>query len=102
MSAFSLLITKVGRSSNTTLVSLMVTFYKACVVLRHGLFFATPWIVAYRVPLSMEFSRQEYWSGLPFPASGDLPNPRLKPKSLASPMLAGGFFTTAPLIIKPN
>ena len=37
--------------------------------------FATPWTVAYQAPLSMEFSRQEYWSGLPFPSPGDLPNP---------------------------
>ena len=36
---------------------------------------ATPWTVAYQAPLSMEFSRQEYWSGLPFPSPGDLPNP---------------------------
>ena len=44
-------------------------------------------------PLSMEFSRQEYWSGLPFPPSGDLPNPGIKP---LSPALTGGFFTTEP------
>ena len=75
----------------------MVTFYKACAVLRHVLLFVTPWIVAYRIPLSMEFSRQEYWSGLPFPTSGGLPDPRLKPKSPGSPILAGRFFITAPL-----
>ena len=46
-----------------------------------------------QTPLSMEFSRQEYWSGLPFPSPGDLPYPRIKS---ASPALAGGFFTTAP------
>ena len=40
--------------------------------------FATPWIVACQAPLSVEFSRQEYWSGLPFPTSGDLPNPGIK------------------------
>ena len=45
--------------------------------------FATPWTVAYQVPLSMEFSRQEYWSGLPFPSLGDLPNPGIKPRSRA-------------------
>ena len=43
-----------------------------------------------------KFSRQEYWSGLPFPPSGDLPDPGTEPKSLASPALAAGFFTTAP------
>jgi len=41
----------------------------------------------------MEFSRQEYWSGLPFPTPEDLPNPGIKPTSLASPALVGGFFT---------
>ena len=46
-------------------------------------------------PLSMESSRQQYWSGLPFPTPGDLPNPGIEPASLTSPALAGGFFTTA-------
>ena len=41
-------------------------------------------------------SRQEYWSGLPFPSPGDLPDPEREPSSLVSPALAGGFFTTAP------
>ena len=45
--------------------------------------FATPWTVAYKAPLSMEFSRQEYWSGLPFPFPGYLPDPGIKPKSSA-------------------
>ena len=49
--------------------------------------------VAHQVPLFMEFSRQEYWSGLAFPSPGDLPNPGTEPTSLASPALAGGFFT---------
>ena len=44
----------------------------------------------------MEFSRQEYWSGLPFPPPGVLSDPRVEPTSLGSPALAGGFFTTAP------
>ena len=56
--------------------------------------FATPWTVAYQVPLSMGFSRQEYWSGLPFPSPGDLSNPGIGPGSLRTPALAGGFFTT--------
>ena len=43
--------------------------------------FATPWTVAYQAPLSMEFSRQEYWSGLPFPSSGDRPDPGIEPRS---------------------
>ena len=59
--------------------------------------FATPWIVACQVPLSMEFSRQEYWSGLPFPSPGDLPDPGIEVKAPASPALAGRFlFTTEP------
>ena len=44
---------------------------------------ATPWTVAYQVPPSMGFSRQEYWSGVPFPSPGDLPNPGIKPGSPA-------------------
>ena len=42
-------------------------------------FFATPWTVAYQAPLSVGFSRQEYWSGLPFPSPGDLPDTGIKP-----------------------
>ena len=45
--------------------------------------FSTPWTVAYQAPLSIEFSRQEYWSGLPFPSPGDLPDPGIKPRSPA-------------------
>ena len=47
-----------------------------------------------QAPLSMRFFRQEYWSGLPFPPPGDLPNPATESLSLVSPGLAGGFFTT--------
>ena len=54
---------------------------------------ATPWTAAHQAPLSMEFSRQEYWSGLPFPPPGDLPDPGIEPASSA---LAGGFFTPEP------
>ena len=49
-----------------------------------------------QAPLSMEISRQEYWSGLPFPTPGDLPDPGIEPAYLASAALAGGFFTTVP------
>ena len=55
------------------------------------------WTVAGQAPLSMEFSRQEYWSGLPFPTPGDLLDPGVKPSSLASPALAEGFLTSVPL-----
>ena len=54
--------------------------------------FAIPWTVAYQVPSSMGFSRQEYWSGLPFPSTEDLPDPGIEPRS---PALAGVFFTPA-------
>ena len=47
-------------------------------------------------PLSMKFSQQEYWSGLPFPPPGDLPDPGIKPRSPVSLALAGRFFTTVP------
>ena len=55
--------------------------------------FATPWTVAHQVPLSLEFPRQEYWSKLPFPSPGDLPDPGIE---LMSPALADGFFITEP------
>ena len=55
--------------------------------------FMTPWTVAHEAPLSLGFSRQEYWSELPLPAVGDLPDPGTKP---TSPVLAGGFFTAKP------
>ena len=53
------------------------------------------WTVALQAPPSMGFSRQEYWSGLPCPSPGDLPDPRMEPTSLMSPALAGGLFTTS-------
>ena len=55
-----------------------------------------PWIIARQAPLSMGFPRQEYWSGLPFPTPGGLPDSGIEHVFLASPALAGGFFTTAP------
>ena len=57
---------------------------------------ATLWPVARRAPMSMGFSRQECWRGLPCPPPGDLSNPGIEPASLTSPALAGGFFTTTP------
>ena len=59
--------------------------------------FATLWTVACQDPLSMEFSRQEYWNGLPFPPPGDLSDPGIKPVSLVSPPLLGGIFTSESL-----
>ena len=55
--------------------------------------FVTSWTVAHQASLSMEFSRQEYWSGLPFPTPARLPAPGIGPQS---PVLAGRFFTTVP------
>ena len=54
------------------------------------------WTVARQAPLSMRFSRQECWNGLPFPTPGDLPDPGIEPESLVSSALVGGFFTVAP------
>ena len=67
--------------SNTLVV---VYLHKSCPTL------ATPWTIAGQVPLSMGFSRQEYWSGLPFPSPGDLPKPGIEP---GSPTLAGSLPT---------
>ena len=65
-------------------------------LLSHVQFYATPWTVAYQASLSMGFPRQEYWSGLPLPSPEDIPTPGIEPTSLASPILAGIFFTTVP------
>ena len=64
--------------------------------LSHVQLFVTPWTTAHQAPLSMGFSRQEYWNGLPFLPPGNLPDPGIKPKSPKSPALVGGFFTTKP------
>ena len=57
--------------------------------------YVTPWMGDCQAPLSMEFSRHEHWSGLPYRTPGDLSDPRIKPMSLASLALADSFFTTA-------
>ena len=62
-------------------------------LLSHVRLFVAPWTEAREAPLSMGFSRQEYWSGLPFPSLRDLPNSVIKPMS---PALAGGYFTAEP------
>ena len=77
----------------------------ACMVscFSHVWLFTTACTIARQVPLSMTFFRQGYWSGLPCPSPGDLPDPGVEPASLMSPAMAGGFFTTsatAQLIIK--
>ena len=58
--------------------------------------FVTSWTGARQAPLSMEFSRQEYWGGLPFPSPRGLPDPRIEPTTPVSPALTGEFFTTVP------
>jgi len=65
-------------------------------MLSHSQLFATPWTVACQAYLPMVFSRQEYWNGLPFPVSEDLPDLGIETESLVSPALAGKFFTTEP------
>ena len=65
-----------------------------CVLIRVQLFVAS-WTVGFQAPLSMEFSKQEYLSRVPFPTPGDLPDPGIKPGALESPALAGGLFTTS-------
>ena len=69
------------------------TFVLSC--FSHVWLFVTVYTIACQASLTMGFSRQEYWSGLPFPPSGDLPNPGIEPTSLMSPALAGRFFTTS-------
>ena len=70
-----------------TMPACMLSYF-SCIQL-----FATLWTVAHQAPLPRGFSRQEYWSGLPCPPPGDLPNPGSEPVSLMSPELAGRFFT---------
>ena len=65
-------------------------------LLSHVGLFVIPWTIVHKAPLSMELCRQEYWSGLPFPPPGDLPDPGTEPMSLVSLALAGGLFTTEP------
>ena len=62
-------------------------------LLSHVRLFATPWTVAYQAPPSMEFYREEYWSGLPFPSPGDLPDPGIEPRC---PTLQVDTLTSAP------
>ena len=66
---------------------------RACSVPQLCLALCNALTVAHQAPLSLEFSRQEYWSGLPFCTPGQLPNPGIENVCVASPALAGGFFT---------
>ena len=71
-------------------------YTRVCCVLIHVQLFVIPWTVAHQVPLSMGFSRQEYWSVLPFPTPEDLPDPGVELVSLAPPALAGDSLPLAP------
>ena len=77
---------------NQTVESFVAVVYS----LSHVCFFVTSRTVARQAPLSMGFPRQECWSRLPFPSSGDLPDPGIKSTSLASPVLTGGFSPQLP------
>ena len=78
-------VVETGLGSNTTRCYLVAQLYPTPL--------PTPWTLACQAPLTMGFSRQEYWSGLPFPSPGDLPDRGFEPMS---PALVGGFFTTVP------
>ena len=76
-------------------VCVCVCMHALCAKLLQLCLFVTLWTIAHRAPLSMGFSREEYWSGLPCPPPRDLPNPGIEPTSLVSLALAGKFFTTS-------
>ena len=75
-------------------INLLLTCLCVCSAASNS--FETPCTVAHQAPLSMGFFQREYWSGLPFPSPGDLPDPGIKLTSSASPALAGRFFATEP------
>ena len=77
-------------------------YWTVCAVVScfsHVQLFVTPWTIALQAPLSMGFSRQEYWSGLPFPSPGDLPNTGTEPVSLMSLALTGMLFILVPSLL---
>ena len=81
-----------GVSKNPSILCVCVCARTHC----HVQLFVIAWTVAHQAPLSLGFSRQEYWSGLQFLSPRDLPDPGIKPMSLASLSSVGGFFTTVP------
>ena len=87
-----------GSRGSLTLISITLRGYAGFASVlscfSHVQLSVTPGTVALQDPLSLGFSRQEYWSGLPCPPPGDLPDPGIEPSSLTSPASAGGFFTT--------
>ena len=88
-------------NKQTTILYRGHVLYKApfLSVLSQVLTLFEPWTAAHQAPLSMGFSRQEYWSGLPCPSPGDLPDTGIKPASLVSPRSAGRFFTTSATLL---
>ena len=74
-------------ASSTSCLGVVSGSMCVCMV-SHNQLFVTPWTVAHQAPLSMGFSRQEYWTGLPFPPPGNLPDPGIEPTALVSPTLS--------------
>ena len=92
-SLISILMYIVAKMWQIMKISSKIPLYLSCAcVLSYIWLFVTPRTLACQVSLSIEFSRQEYWSGLPFSTQGDLPDPAIKPKCPVSPALAGRFF----------
>ena len=98
ISSVCLRIFSCNRSSLSVVCSQNHQYHLGGLVAKSCLTLATPWTVACQPPLSMRFSRQEYWSGWPFPPPGDLPNPGIK---LGSPALQADFFTNWSTIEAP-
>ena len=95
---FHYLLVSIVASDKSVIIQILVLLYMcACVLSSFSpvLLFVTPWTIARQAPLSMGFSRREYWSRLPCPPLGDLPNPGIEPRSLIPPVLAAGFFITS-------
>ena len=90
------MVSKFIKNTVLTMMILLSSESMLCVcVFSHVLLFAASWTVACQSPLSVGFSRHEYWSGLLFPTPGDLSDPGIEPLSLEAPASAGGFFTTS-------
>ena len=86
-------------SSSSSMLHTCLSVYAICAYLLNcAQLFVTPWTVAHQAPLSMEFSRQKYMSGLPFPSPRDFLDPRNKPKSPVSSALTDEFFITCHLL----
>ena len=86
-----------GTSYVFSVKAYLILFFSVCVLslFSHAQLFETQWTVACQAPLSMGFSRQEYWSGLPCPSSGDLPKMGIEPMCFECLELAGRLFTTS-------